>query len=601
MSRKRITSSQIASILDSVDSEDELDFSADEESNYSPDEEDLDTTGDGDIGERQGELQGERRRDLNIVSSDTLDENGSSQINMKRNLLWRKRSLIFSEKQLQLLASTSLPPELMELSSPIQFFLYLFPNQFFDNICNETNIYIRQTNFNSNVHFNSVDIRQFVGISLYMSISRLPRSDQYWSESLGIPAIRNIMSQKSFKTIKRSIHFNNNDNNLPTSDPRHDRLFKIRPLLDQLNNTFSKVPKEQFLCVDEQICSSKARCHLKRYNPNKPHKWGFKVYVLSGISGFCYKFEIDSGKENVQILNEPDLGAASNYVVRLTRGVPRHQNFRLYFDNYFTSLPLLKYLAEGGILALGTIRRNRIPNFKTIDIGLKKTLRGTSTEYVADFAGVDISITTWVDNKIVTLASNYAGIVPNDTARRYNKAQKQYVEIDRPFAVAQYNSYMGGVDLIDSIIGRYKILLRSKRWNVRIFYHLLDLTVSNAWLLYKRVQKAKGYSGKMLGSSDFRLSIAEVPTKLETKSKLGKHSFMIENELEQKKQRGPTQHVPNQMVRQDQIGHWPIWTENRIRCKKPNCVGYAQVMCNKCGVALCFNKRNNCFKDFHLN
>lgn len=79
------------------------------------------------------------------------------------------------------------------------------------------------------------------------------------------------------------------------------------------------------------------------------------------------------------------------------------------------------------------------------------------------------------------------------------------------------------------------------------------MTVSKAWLLYKRVQKANGYSGKMLGSSDFRLSIAEVLTKLETKSKLGKHRFMIENELEQKKLRGPTQRVPNQMVRQDQL------------------------------------------------
>lgn len=36
-------------------SADDLDFSDDEESNYSPDEENLDTTGDEDIGERQGE------------------------------------------------------------------------------------------------------------------------------------------------------------------------------------------------------------------------------------------------------------------------------------------------------------------------------------------------------------------------------------------------------------------------------------------------------------------------------------------------------------------------------------------------------------------
>lgn len=68
---------------------------------------------------------------------------------------------------------------------------------------------------------------------------------------------------------------------------------------------------------------------------------------------------------------------------------------------------------------------------------------------------------------------------------------------------------------------------------------------------------------------------------------------MIENKLEQKKQKGPTQRVPNQMVRQDQIGHWPIWTGLWWIC-----ASYVQ---QKCGVALCFNKRNNCFKDFHLN
>jgi len=232
---------------------------------------------------------------------------------------------------------------------------------------------------------------------------------------------------------------------------------------------------------------------------------------------------------------------------------------------------------------------------------LKKHPRGTSVEYVADFGGVDISLTSWVDNKIVSLASNYAGILPKDKARRFNKAKKEYVEIDRPFAVAQYNSYMGGVDLIDSIIGRYKILTRSKRWQVRVFYHLLDLTVSNAWLLYKRVHKANGSSTKLLGSSDFRLNIAEILTKLDTKSIMGKRSSVLENDLQQKKKRGPTQRVPNQMVLQDEFGHWPLWAENRIRCKYSNCKGFSQVMCGKCGVALCFNKRNNCFKNFHLN
>lgn len=51
--------------------------------------------------------------------------------------------------------------------------------------------------------------------------------------------------------------------------PGADRLFKIRPIVAKLNENFSKVVKEEYLCVDEQICSTKARNTMKRYNPKK--------------------------------------------------------------------------------------------------------------------------------------------------------------------------------------------------------------------------------------------------------------------------------------------------------------------------------------------
>lgn len=70
------------------------------------------------------------------------------------------------------------------------------------------------------------------------------------------------------------------------------------------------------------------------------------------------------------------------------------------------------------------------------------------------------------------------------------KSKRRYITVNRPFVIAQYNKNMGGVDLVDSIMLRYKILARSNKWQVRMFYHLLDLTMSNAWLLYKIVQKS---------------------------------------------------------------------------------------------------------------
>jgi hypothetical protein len=63
--------------------------------------------------------------------------------------------------------------------------------------------------------------------------------------------------------------------------------------------------------------------------------------------------------------NEPDIGASSNVVVRLARYVPQNKNYKLYCHNYNTSIPLFLY--QKGILALGTVRSNRIPNCELPD------------------------------------------------------------------------------------------------------------------------------------------------------------------------------------------------------------------------------------------
>src|SRR5678815_2772656 len=54
------------------------------------------------------------------------------------------------------------------------------------------------------------------------------------------------------------------------------------------------------------------------------------------------------------------------------------------------------------------------------------------------------------------------------------------------------NKYMVGVDLADMLIELYRINFKSRKWYTRIFYYLLDLSVVNAWLLYRRVHVSKG-------------------------------------------------------------------------------------------------------------
>ena len=71
-------------------------------------------------------------------------------------------------------------------------------------------------------------------------------------------------------------------------------------------------------------------------------------------------------------------------------------------------------------------------------------------------------------------------------AKRWNKGKEAFIDIDRPFIVSEYNKCMGGINLLDSCVSRYKYNLRSRRWYVNLFWHLVTLAVINAWLLYRR-------------------------------------------------------------------------------------------------------------------
>ena len=45
---------------------------------------------------------------------------------------------------------------------------------------------------------------------------------------------------------------------------------------------------------------------------------------------------------------------------------------------------------------------------------------------------------------------------------------------------------MGGRDLLDSLLSLYRIQIRSKKWYHKLFFHFLDVTVVQSWLVYCR-------------------------------------------------------------------------------------------------------------------
>ncbi|KAL1466035.1 hypothetical protein MTO96_042988, partial [Rhipicephalus appendiculatus] len=162
-------------------------------------------------------------------------------------------------------------------------------------------------------------------------------------------------------------------------------------------------------------------------------------------------------------------------------------------------------LKEKGLLSVGTARVNRLPgcSVKT-DAALKKSGRGSfdvCTEVCNNIAAVK-----WLDNKPVHLVSSYIGSEPVDQVQRWSATTRSHVTVQQPAIVKEYNRFMGGVDLCNMLVELYRCDIRGRRYYLRIVFHIIDICVVNAWLLYRRHCSQAGTQYQPL--LDFRMTIA---------------------------------------------------------------------------------------------
>ena len=160
---------------------------------------------------------------------------------------------------------------------------------------------------------------------------------------------------------------------------------------------------------------------------------------------------------------------------------------RVYCDNLFTSMDLLDHMSEKGVGVVGTMRQNRINN-----IPLPNKKEGGKMErgdYKVVYEGEDKNIIIWKDSAPVYVASNCAGVEPVGQCKRYSSKDKKKVEVDIPRAILDYNAGMGGVDLLDAMVSCYAIRTRSKKWYWPLYNWYLNVSMVQAWRLYRKVGK----------------------------------------------------------------------------------------------------------------
>ena len=465
----------------------------------------------------------------------------------------------------------------IENLSPYQVFLKLFPEEVFELVATETNRYAKvMINKNqplkphSRLHkwkdVTPAKIKAFIAVELVMGIVKKPTLQSYWDDVFFLtetPGYAQVMSKDEYLLIRSALHFADND-----AADTTDKLYKLRPLMDKVQHLYTEIycPHKE-LSVDETIIKFKGALQFLQYLPDKPTKWGIKLWSLCDArTGYLLKFMVYLGAEP----NAPKVpgGLGSRVVLDILHDF-KYLGHEVYMDNYYSSIPLYRSLKKLDIGATGTIniRRKYLPTeLKTI-----KLKQGDLPAYWVE--NKEILACTWQDIGRVNMLSNIgdtgitnkqvkkrkAAVAP---ARKKRKLANSNVDsdaavaetdtaryIDKPNCNIAYNKYMGGVDVFDSLSKTYHFLRKTYKWYQVIWQFLIQTAIVNARIAYiiqnpnqakkmtagvfrKEIingllegfartppERRRGRKRKLEGPLDSRLKERHFPSKEETKKK----------------------------------------------------------------------------------
>lgn len=463
--------------------------------------------------------------------------------------------------------------------SPVQIFELFFDEDLIDKICKQSVIYSTQKNVHD-FQLSSNCLKNFFGILFFTGYHRLPSERDYWStdDDLGVQIIRKTMPRNRFVTIKRFLHFVNNED---AQNYQNDRGFKIRLLAENLNLKFKQFgifSKE--LSIDEQIVRYYGRSSLKQFIRGKPIRFGFKQWMLCcGISGYCFQADLYQGKQvqsTPNTMNNDSLG--SKVVSSMVRHLENLNEHEIYVDNFFSSYDLFQRMRSIGLRITGTIRSNRTCRCPLKDDkALKKEERG-SYDYKYEEKN-ELFFLKWHDNSTFTIASNHQSAEPVGQAKRWSTSQKKEVFVPQPFLISQYNKYMGGVDHLDWLIQAYRISIRSKKWYFPLVTNFLDIAMVNSWILHRFVNKNE------MSLKDFRRTVTKAYLQLSSDSNprnSGRPKVFASKVIPE--------------IRFSDVSHILNRTEEGKQRKCAFCKKKVAKQCEKCNVAL---HMGECFNQWH--
>lgn len=316
----------------------------------------------------------------------------------------------------------------------------------------------------------------FHALNILIGIIHKPCIEMYWTKNkmLSTPFFASVMTYNTFCHLTTLLHFAEND---PTNQT--DKLWKIRPVYELINESFQAVyrPGEN-ISIDESLVPWKGRLQFRQCNRNKRARFGVKIYKnCESETGYVYNLSVYAGKDLENKTVNKGIGI-SGLVVKNLLGDLAGQGRSLFIDNWYSSPLLFKQLVDEKTHVCGTVRENRkyLPKIdaRSLNVGDMKVIYTPKMAFMA-----------WKDKKVVRMLTTMHNPTMIGTNKQ-NRVTKE--EIMKPNVVVSYNKNMGGVDKTDQSISSYETIHKTVKWYHKLYFHLFDTAIYNAFVVYKHLQ-----------------------------------------------------------------------------------------------------------------
>lgn len=314
------------------------------------------------------------------------------------------------------------------------------------------------------------EVRAFIGILILSGAlgSGRKQTKNIWdnSKGTGVESCYLAMSQNRFHFLMRCLRF---DDIRDRPQRRElDRLAAVREMFELVVNNFQRFFVPSAYCtVDEQLVKFKGRCPFRMYMPDKPARYGIKIYALCcAKTMYAVNLEIYPGQQP----NGPYKVSTSSMDVTIRMCEPvAGTNRNITTDNWFTSIPLAETLLEEKKLTLvGTIKSTRVG--VPTDLRPNKGRQPNSSLFAHQNNKTLVSYCPKRNKAVVLLSTMHV----NDQSIDLDSGEKQKPEI-----VTLYNKTKVGVDVLDQMCAKYDVARNTKRWPMVVFFDLVNIAAIN--------------------------------------------------------------------------------------------------------------------------